>query len=215
MVKDSLSCLGLPSNFPFGVTTLNALLDSPAGVAPPERGAPDSLNSFSSPALEGATLAGRTRPLAGELEGGGSCRDLTVMLKSRGIGAETDTSIAVIRVQIAKGNSVLCSDYHIIFTYLRLLNSSTIIRLLGLVPLNVLLNDDASTPDITRMTEMYSEQLKNKLIRPVLPVYIHTALTFLNFLNLFSWCSAFCYVVTVRKCVFFFSKLTPYVSDSR
>jgi len=106
-VKDNLNCLGLPSNFPFGVTTLNALLDSPATVAPPERGAPDSLSSFRSPALEGATLAGRTRPVAGELEGGGSCRDFTVMLKSRGIGTGTDTSIALIRVQIAKGNSVL------------------------------------------------------------------------------------------------------------
>jgi hypothetical protein len=185
-VKDSLNCLGLPSNFPFGVTTLNALLDSPVAVAPPERAAPDSLSSFRSPALEGATLAGRTRPVAGELEGGGSCRDLTVMLKSRGIGAGTDTSIALIRVQIAKGNSVLFSDYHIIFTYLRLLNSSTIIRLLELFPLDVLLNDDASTPDITRLTEIYSEQLKNKSILQVFPVYIHTALTFLNFLNLFS-----------------------------
>ena len=130
VVKDSVNCLGLPSNFPFGVTTLKALLDSPAAVAPPERGAPDSLSSFRSPALEEATLAGRTRPVAGELEGGGSCRDLTVMLKSRGIGAGIDTSIALIRVQIAKGNSFLCSDYHIIFNYLRLRNSSTIIRLL-------------------------------------------------------------------------------------
>lgn len=168
------------------MTTLKALLDSPAAFAPPERGAPDSLSSFRSPALEGATLAGRTRPVAGELEGGGSCRDFTVMLKSRGIGAGTDTSIALIRVQIAKGNSVLCSDYHIIFTYLRLLNSSTIIRLLELVPLDVLLNDDASTPDITRLTEIYSEKLKNKLIRHVLTVIVHTALTFLNFRNLFS-----------------------------
>jgi hypothetical protein len=107
------------------------------------------------------------------------------MLKSRGIGAETDTSIALIQVQIAKGNSVLCSDYHIIFAYLRLLNSSTIIRLLELVSLDVLLNDDASTPDITRLTEIYSEQSNNKLIRQVLPVFIHTALTFLNFLKLF------------------------------
>ena len=97
MVKDRLSCLGLPSNFPFGVTTLKALLDSPGAVTPPERGAPDSLRSFSSPELDEATLAGRTRPVAGELEGGGSCRDLTVILKSRGIGAGTDTSIALTR----------------------------------------------------------------------------------------------------------------------
>jgi hypothetical protein len=60
--------------------------------------------------------------VAGELDGRGSCRDLTVMLKSKGIGAGTDTSIALIRVQIAKGNSVLCSAYHIIFTYLRSTN---------------------------------------------------------------------------------------------
>lgn len=113
-VKNTLHCVGIPSNLPFGVTTLNALLDSPVAVAPPERGAPDSLSSFSSPALDEVTLAGRTRPVAGELDGGGSCRDLTVMLKSRGIGAGTDTSIALTRVQIAKGNFVIYSACHII-----------------------------------------------------------------------------------------------------
>jgi hypothetical protein len=91
--------MGLPSTFPFGVTTLKALLDSPGTVAPPGRVAAVSLSSLRSPALDEATLAGRTRPVAGELEGAGSCRDFTVILKSSGIGAGTDTSIASIQVQ--------------------------------------------------------------------------------------------------------------------
>lgn len=91
--------MGLPSSFPFGVTTLKALLDSPEAAAPPGRGPAVSLSSLRSPALDEATLAGRTRPVAGELEGAGSCRDFTVILKSSGIGAGTDTSIASIEVQ--------------------------------------------------------------------------------------------------------------------
>jgi hypothetical protein len=99
MVKSRRTCVRLPSTFPFGVTTLKALLDSPEAATPPGRGAPVSLSSLRSPALEDVTLAGRTRPVAGELEGGGSCRDLTVILKSRGIGGGTDISIASTQVQ--------------------------------------------------------------------------------------------------------------------
>jgi hypothetical protein len=99
MVRNGSNCIDLPSTFPFGVTTRKALLDSPVAVAPPGRVVPVSFSSLRSPALDGATLAGRTRPVAGELEGVGSCRDLTVMLKSRGIGAGTDTSMASIQVQ--------------------------------------------------------------------------------------------------------------------
>ena len=86
-------------NVPFGVTTLKALLDS--GDSPGPARAPDSLSSLRSPALD---VAGRRRPAAGgdcdvapgglEDDGGSCWRDFTVMLKSSGIGAGTDTSIA-------------------------------------------------------------------------------------------------------------------------
>jgi hypothetical protein len=88
------------------VTTLKALLDSPEAAAPPGREAPVSLSSLRRPALDEATLAGNTRPVAGELEGGGSCRDLTVMLKSRGIGAGTDISIVSTQVQTVNKKSI-------------------------------------------------------------------------------------------------------------
>jgi hypothetical protein len=90
------------------VTTLKALLDSPAAVAPPDLVAPVSLSSFRRPAPDDATLAGRTRPLAGGLEGAVSCRDFTVILKSRGIGVGTDTSIAKRELNIVDRN--LLSD---------------------------------------------------------------------------------------------------------
>lgn len=99
------------------MTTLNALLDSPEAAAPPGRGAPLSLSSLRSPALDEATLAGSTRPVAGELEDVGSCRDLTVILKSRGIGAGSDTSIVSTEVQtVNKKLFPHCLVYHIICT---------------------------------------------------------------------------------------------------
>ncbi|KAJ4449514.1 hypothetical protein ANN_00914 [Periplaneta americana] len=69
--------------------------------------APDSLSSLRSPALDEATLAGSAKPAAGgdcetcgEVDGGGGscggCRGFTAMLKSSGIGADTDTSIATL-----------------------------------------------------------------------------------------------------------------------
>lgn len=104
------------------MTTLKALLDSPAAVTTADRVAPVSLSSLSRPALDEATLAGRTRPVAGGLEDVGSCRDFTVMLKSRGIGAGTDTSIALTQVKLKqKFYSLLHYPvYHIIFTHVRL-----------------------------------------------------------------------------------------------
>jgi hypothetical protein len=150
MVKNRRNCVGLPSNFPFGVTTLKALLDSPA--APPDRGTPVSLSSLRSPALDEATLAGRTRPVAGELEGGGSCRDLTVILKSRGIGAGTDTSIASTLVQTVNKKSLtsLLGVSHYLQLAPCLYYTNKYFFIISLIVVS--LRDEASTITITRLT---------------------------------------------------------------